>query len=144
MNPNREAGTSSILMVLTLLLSGTMMLSGLSSYLSAQHQWGVQETRSITRFAGAQSAIAWGVWQRWWPQKQWQCQTETQSALRACVYQTQDDEVLLAGFLAAGDPASWLIHWHWGKLSKGKFIASAHGWLDYCPLSDKTCCNLAS
>ena len=144
MNPNREIGTSSMLMVLMLALSGTMMLVGLSAHLTTQYQWGAREARSIVRFAGAQSAISWGMWQRWWPQKQWQCQTETLSAQRACLMQTQDGEALLAGFLADGNPSAWLIHWRWGRLRNGKFIASAHGWLDYCPLRDKTHCNLAS
>lgn len=143
MNPSRENGNSSMLMVLLLLLSGTMMLVGLSSHLTAQYQWGVQEARTITRYAGAQSAISWGMWQQWRPKTGWQCQTEALSALRACIYPTQDDEVLMAGFVANGKRVDRLTLWHWGRLKKGQFIASAHGWLDYCPLGDKTRCNLA-
>jgi len=144
MDGSREAGNSSILMVLMLLLSGLMMLTGLSSHLAAQRQWGMKEVSSIVRYAGAQSALAWGEELQWSPQEYWQCQTEVSSALRACLYQTEDDEALLAGFLANDNFAERRVFWRWGRLKKGKFIASAHGWLDYCPLSDKTRCNLAS
>lgn len=143
MSPNNETGSSAILMVLLLLLSGTSMLVGLSSHLTTEHRWGVQEKRAIAHFVGAQSAMSWGMWQRWQLQQQWQCQTEASSALRACLIQTQGSEVLLAAFLAEGPASSWLIHWRWGTLKHGKFIASDHGWLDYCPLGDKAHCNLA-
>lgn len=138
-----ESGNSTILMVLFLLLSGTTMLAGLSTHLSAQQRLGSQEARAITQFAGAQSAISWGMWQRWWPQEQWVCQTEASLALRACLRQVEGEAVLLAGFLAEGPPAGRLVHWRWGTLKKGKFIASDHGWLDYCPLGDKPQCDLA-
>lgn len=143
MIPTREAGSSSLLMVLILLLLGSMMLAGLSSYLTAQRQWSLQEIKTIVRYTGAQSALAWGAWQDWRRQSGWQCQTEAVSALRACLYQTQDDDVLLAGFLVDDFPAMRLILWRWGRIKKGKFIASAHGWLDYCPLHDQTRCHLA-
>lgn len=143
MNPRRETGNSAMLMVLMLLLFGTMMLVGLSSHLTAQRQWGVQEIKSIVRYAGAQSALAWGEGLRWQRQPRWQCQTETVSARHACLYQTSGSEVLLAGFLADDSPAVRVTLWRWGGLKKGKFIASAHGWLDYCPLGDKTDCDLA-
>jgi len=139
----REAGLSSMLMVLMLLLLGLMMLAGLSSYLAAQRQWGMKEVRSIVRYAGAQSALAWGAEQHWLPQPHRQCQTETFSGLHACLYQAEGNEVLLAGTLVDGNLSESLVFWRWGWLKKGKFIASAHGWLDYCPLSDKTRCSLA-
>lgn len=138
----REAGLSTILMVLILLLLGLMMLAGLSSYLAAERQWGMKEVRSIVRYAGAQSALVWGTGQLWSPQQEWQCQTETFSGLHACLYQPEGNEVLLAGSLVDGNLSESLVFWRWGWLKKGKFIASAHGWLDYCPLSDKTRCNL--
>lgn len=144
MDGSRESGNSSILMVLMLLLSGLMMLTGLSSHLAAQRQWGMKEVSSIVRYAGAQSALAWGEGLQWSPQEYWQCQTDVFSALRACLYQIEDDEALLAGFLANDNFAERRVFWRWGRLKKGKFIASVHGWLDYCPLSDKTRCNLAS
>lgn len=143
MNLYREAGQSTLLMVLMLLLLGLMMLSGLSYYLADQRQWGMKEVRSIVRYAGAQSALAWGSRQQWSPQPHWQCQTETFSGLRACLYQAKDNEVLLAGTLVGSNLSESLVFWRWGRLKNGKFIASAHGWLDYCPLSDKTRCNLA-
>ena len=139
----REAGLSSILMVLMLLLLGLMMLAGLSSYHAAQRQWGMKELRSIVRYAGAESALAWGAGQHWSPQQHWQCQTEAFSGLHACLYQEKDNEALLAGTLVDGNLSESLVFWRWGWLKKGKFIASAHGWLDYCPLSDKTRCSLA-
>ncbi len=144
MTPIREAGNSSLLMVLMLLLLGLMMLAGLSSHLAAQRQWGIKEVRSIVRYAGSQSALAWGERQPWSPQQGWQCQAEASSALRACVSQIKGNEVLLAGFLADDNFLERRVLWRWGRLKKGKFIARAHGWLDYCPLSDKTRCNLAS
>lgn len=144
MKPAREAGSSSLLMVLMLLLLGLMMLAGLSSYLAAQRQWGIKEVRSIVRYAGSQSALAWGEQQHWSPQRGWQCQTAASSLQRACLSQIKDDEVLLAGFLADDNFFDQRILWRWGWLKKGKFFARAHGWLDYCPLSDKTRCNLAS
>jgi len=143
MNLSREAGQSTLLMVLMLLLLGLMMLAGLSSYLAAQRQWGMKEVRSIVRYAGAQSALAWGAGQQWSPQPHWQCQTEAFSRLHACLYQPKDNEALLAGTLTGGNLSENLVFWRWGRLKKGKFIASAHGWLDYCPLSDKARCNLA-
>jgi Tfp pilus assembly protein PilX len=144
MNPIRETGNSALLMVLMLLLLGLMMLAGLSSHLAAQRQWGMKEVRSIVRYAGAQSALAWGERQHWSEQQGWQCQTAVSSTQRACLYQIKGNEVLLAGFLADDNSFDRLVLWRWGGLKKGKFIARAHGWLDYCPLSDKTRCNLAS
>ena len=143
MNLSREAGYSTILIVLMLLLLGLMMLAGLSSYLATQRQWGMKEVRSIVRYAGAQSALAWGAGQRWSPQQHWQCQTEAFSGLHACLYQAKGNEVLLAGTLVDGNLSESLVFWRWGQLKNGKFIASPHGWLDYCPLSDKTRCDLA-
>lgn len=143
MSPNRETGNSAVMMVLILLLTGTMMLSGLSVHLDAQRQSAINEIRAIVRYAGAQSALTWGEWQSWFPQNSWQCQRESVSALAACLYQTLDNEALLAGFLADGNVSNRLVLWRWGQLKKGKFVANAHGWLDYCPLSDKTRCNLA-
>lgn len=144
MNRHDEAGNISMLMVLMLLLLGVMMLTGLSSHLMAQRQWGATEVRSIVRYAGAQSALAWGEGQAWSPAKGWQCQTESLSALKACLYQTGSEDVLLAGASVENSPSEQLVHWRWGRLEKGKFVASSHGWLDYCPLSDKTDCNLTS
>ncbi|WP_300000393.1 DUF2509 family protein [uncultured Cedecea sp.] len=144
MNLSREAGLSTVLMVLMLLLLGLMMLAGLSSYLAAERQWGIKEVRLIVRHAGAQSALAWGTGLHWSPQKHRQCQTEASSGLHACLYQVKGNEVLLAGTLMDGNLSESLVFWQWGWLKKGKFIANAHGWLDYCPLSDKTRCNLAS
>lgn len=105
----REAGLSSMLMVLMLLLLGLMMLAGLSSYLAAQRQWGMKEVRSIVRYAGAQSALAWGAEQHWLPQPHWQCQTETFSGLHACLYQAEGNEVLLAGTLVDGNLSESLV-----------------------------------
>ncbi|MCS3430950.1 YgdB family protein [Klebsiella sp. BIGb0407] len=144
MSLSREAGHSTLLMVMMLLLLGLMMMAGLSSYLAAQRQWGMKEVRTIVRYAGAQSALAWGAEQQWSPQQRWQCQTEALSGLHACLYQLKSNEVLLAGTLVDGNLSENLVFWRWGEVKKGKFIASNHGWLDYCPLSDKTRCNLAS
>lgn len=144
MSPPREAGHSTMMIVLMLLLLGLMMLTGLSSHLAAQRQWGMKEVRMIVRYAGAQSALAWGEGLQWLPQRHWQCQEEALSGLRACLYQPKSNEALLAGTLVGDNLSESLTFWRWGWLKKGKFIASDHGWLDYCPLSDKTRCNLAS
>lgn len=144
MKPSRERGQSSILMVLMLLLLGLMILSGFSSYLTTQRQWGVKEIRAIVHQAGAQSALAWGAGLKWSPLPHRQCQTDKLFGLYACLYQLKNNEVLLAGTLATEHLSENVVFWRWGWLKNGKFIVRAHGWLDYCPLNDKTRCDLAS
>lgn len=141
MMPNGESGHSSLLMVILLLFSGTMMLNGLSALLDAQRKKGAQEIRAIARYAGAESALAWGQQQCWQPEARWQCMTESSGALRACLIQIQDNEVLLAGFLAGEGAANRLTLWRWGRVSQGAFTAAPHGWLDYCPLADQKGCH---
>ena len=140
MMPNCESGNSSLLMVILLLLSGTMMISGLSSFLDTQRKKGAQEVRAIGHYAGAESALAWGQQQQWQPDGRWQCLTESSGALRACLMRIQENEALLAGFLAGERAAERLILWRWGSVSRGRFIAAPRGWLDYCPLADQRGC----
>lgn len=142
MNYRQEQGSSSLLMVLMLFALGSLMLDGISRQLRAQRFEIAGEVQFIKNDTAARSALAWGERQNWPQQSTWQCLSEQSHAWRACLYQTEKGEALLAAAGAGSSQALPLTLWRWGMLQEGKLVASAHGWLDFCPLMDKDLCDL--
>jgi len=116
------------------------MLSGLSLQLLAQRQQVSDEIMTLRHYSAAQSALVWGAHQPWPGGDGWLCQREAASDLQACLYRFSAQEALMAAFQVTANRAGQLILWRWGRLERGGFIPSRHGWLDYCPLPDKTQC----
>lgn len=142
MNREHEKGGTSLLMVLMLLAVGSLMLRGLSQQLSVQGFEVAAEIQFIKNQAAARSALAWGERQRWQSQEEWQCLNEQQHAWHACLHQTEKGEALLAASGSVAGDALPITLWRWGVMQGGKLVASAHGWLDFCPLLDDALCHL--
>lgn len=142
MSGKREKGGTSLLMVLMLLAVGSLILSGLSQQLSAQRFEVAAEIQFIKNHTAARSALAWGEKQSWQPQRTWQCRLEARNNWQACLYQTDKGEALLAAFgTIPGNEVPFTL-WRWGVLQGGELVASAQGWLDFCPLLDDDLCKL--
>ncbi|WP_312741749.1 DUF2509 family protein [Cedecea neteri] len=142
MSGKQEKGSTSLLMVLMLLAVGSLMLSGLSRQLSAQRFEVAAEIQFIKNQTAARSALAWGEKQRWQPQRTWQCQFESLNQWHTCLYLTDKGEALLAASGSVAGPMLPFTLWRWGVLQGNKLVASAQGWLDFCPLLDDDLCKL--
>jgi len=136
---NRQKGFSSIGMVMMLLILGSVLLHGLDQHLRAQTPLLINERDAIHAFNAAISAQAWGTTVNWQPGSKWQCQTMPASGWRACLKAGLKSDVLLAAQGVNDNQPITL--WRWGK--QGATITfSANGWIDSCPLSEATLCQL--
>ncbi len=142
MSGKQEKGSISLLMVLMLLAVGSLMLGGLSRQLSAQRFEVAAEIQFIKNQTAARSALAWGEKQSWQPQRTWQCQFESRHQWHACLHLSDKGEALLAASGSVAGPMLPFTLWRWGVLQGNKLVASAQGWLDFCPLLDDDLCKL--
>ncbi|EKD5160065.1 DUF2509 family protein [Enterobacter cloacae] len=131
---NRQNGIASLTLVLLLLVSGTLILTGLNQQLITFTMLVGDESRAIQQQAATQSALEWGRVQHWSLQPDVQCkQRQTQ---RVCLRVLNESQVLLI----AGDGE--LLLWRGGEIVNGHIRFLPHGWSDFCPLKERALCRL--
>ncbi|MFS9771983.1 DUF2509 family protein [Enterobacter chuandaensis] len=131
---NRQRGMSSLALVLLLLVLGTLILTGLNQQLTTFSTLVGGESRSLQQQAAVQSALEWGRVQSWSSQPEVQCKQA--SSWRVCLRPLGETTVLLI----AGDGD--LLLWRSGEIVDGKIRFSPHGWSDFCPLKERSLCQL--
>nr|WP_314425959.1 DUF2509 family protein [uncultured Erwinia sp.] len=135
-----QRGSGALLMVIIILLMGTVMLHATRRQLSDNLSLVSDERHYILEYTDATSALAWGSRLAWPSTDGWFCQREPQYAWRACVLNHP------SGTLLRGDRGSGTLSlFRWvSRLAGGKVSAIPHGWLDYCPLPDRSLCHDSS
>ncbi|WP_346806317.1 DUF2509 family protein [Enterobacter chuandaensis] len=131
---NRQRGMSSLALVLLLLVLGTLILTGLNQQLTTFSTLVGGESRSLQQQAAVQSALEWGRVQSWSSHPEVQCKQA--SSWRVCLRPLGETTVLLI----AGDGD--LLLWRAGEIVDGKIRFSPHGWSDFCPLKERSLCQL--
>ena len=130
-----------ITMVVLILLLGSGLLYATRQQLDVALSLVADERQYLLDYHQALSALAWGKQLNWSHQQGWRCQQQTQFGWRACLLRLDNGEALLRGTgLAAAAEA--LALWQWLELAHGeRWQPLAHGWLDFCPLSQSASCS---
>lgn len=136
---NRQGGFSSISMVMMVLVLGGVLLHGLEQHLRAQSSLLMNERGAIIAFNNALSALAWGTTLNWQPIREWRCQTTQDTGWRVCIKALPRADVLMAAQGLKDNPP--LTLWRWGTIG-ASLTFSSHGWIDICPLSEASLCQL--
>ncbi len=133
-----QRGSGALLMVIIILLMGTVLLHATRRQLSDNLSLVSDERHYILEFTDAASALAWGERLTWrGTEEGWSCQRQPKYAWRACVL-NHDRGRLLRGDSGSGTLS--LYRWV-SSLTGGRIRALPHGWLDYCPLPDRSQCD---
>lgn len=135
-----QTGASALAMVLVLLITGSLLLKGLSQQLTSDIPGITSETRAIRQFSQALSAQQWGMRQHWHPTSDWQCQQYPAQHWRACLIQEKKQLILAAHTTDALENP--IVLWRLGQWSASGIQFSTHGWSDFCPLTDTILCAL--
>ncbi|KOC89774.1 DUF2509 family protein [Winslowiella iniecta] len=139
---SQQQGSGAITMVVMILLLGTALLNATRQQLSASLSLVADERQHIIEFYAAQAALAWGSQLSWPASAGWHCQSELQQQWRACINRINPQRGLLRGEqLTSAHQA--IVHWHWVEdlPADGQRVRLlAHGWIDFCPLSNASGC----
>lgn len=135
---HRQQGSGALLMVIIILLMGTALLHATRQQLSDSLSLVSDERHYIHEYTDAVSALTWGERLTWRTVEGWYCQFQPQYIWRACLLSHA------SGMLLRGDSGSGTLSlYRWvSRLSGGKVSALPHGWLDYCPLPDRSLCDV--
>lgn len=131
---SRQQGMSSLAMVLLVLVLGTLLLTGLNQQLTTYGKQVSGESLSVRHQASVQSALEWGRVQRWLIQPEAQCRQVNTS--RVCLRRLNESRVLL--IVGSND----LLLWRTGTIAEGQILFSPRGWSDFCPLKERSQCQL--
>lgn len=130
-----QQGQSSLGMVVVLLLLGTLMLNTSQQRLARDMMLVADERQYLRDFWAAQSALQWGLSQRW-PEEQPQlCQSEPQQHWQVCLQEVRDERALLRGQAENSE----LSLWQWVVRTDNSLSALPHGWIDFCPQAAGRC-----
>lgn len=132
---NRERGASSLALVLLLLVLGSLMLQGLNQTQRRQVAMVNDETLALRNTARAHSALQWGKTVSWQMEMSVQCRANSDGA-RACLRQFNDDAILLMA------ESNGVQLWQSGRRQDNSMVFSPHGWSDFCPLQERTLCQM--
>ncbi|WP_294910582.1 DUF2509 family protein [Tatumella sp. UBA2305] len=136
-------GSSPLLMVMGLLLSGIILLHGSARLLENSMAGIADETVYLRDFYQAQSALQWGLSRQWPRAAGWQCQSPGSREWRSCLLWQTADTALLLGQSANGEKNLWR-QVATANTAGGKVVAVPAGWTDLCPLPDEALCALSS
>ncbi|WP_183270478.1 DUF2509 family protein [Buttiauxella sp. A111] len=142
MSRQLERGNITLGFVLLLFALGILMLGGLQQQLSHQRFLVASEVDFLKQYASAVSAQAWGGQLSWQSQQSWQCQQHTGKGWKSCVRVVEKNEAVMAAFGMVSGQKMPLILWEWGTLVNSQWSSTPHGWLDFCPFSEATRCQL--
>ncbi|EOC1286081.1 YgdB family protein [Cronobacter muytjensii] len=131
---------STISMVLSFLLLGSLLLSGLQQQLDSRFGRAANENAAIRAFNESLSALALSQHRHWQFTPQWQCQRLPEVNGRACVRQTET-HVLVAAQGTQENTAPITL-WRWAQADGEILHFTAHGWSDFCPLTEAKQCQL--
>lgn len=137
-----ERGNITLGFVLLLFALGTLMLSGLQQQLSHQRFLVASEVGFLKQYISAVSAQAWGGQLSWQSQQSWQCQQQPGKGWKSCVRVVENNEAVMAAFGMVSGQKMPLILWEWGTLVNSQWSSAAHGWLDFCPFTEVSQCQL--
>ncbi|AGB76940.1 Protein of unknown function (DUF2509) [Enterobacteriaceae bacterium strain FGI 57] len=132
---NRERGASSLALVLLLLVLGSLMLQGLNQTQRRQVAMVNDETLALRNTARAHSALQWGKTISWQMAMSVQCRANSDGA-RACLRQLNGDAILLMA------ESNGIQLWQSGTRQDDGMVFSPHGWSDFCPVQEKTLCQM--
>lgn len=132
---NRERGVSSLAMVLLLLVLGSMMLQGLNQMQRQQVAMVNDETAALRNTALAHSALQWGKRASWSDTPAVQCRAYSAGS-RVCLRYLDNHHLLLMA------ESEGLQVWQSGTYLNGVVEFLPHGWSDFCPLQEKTLCQM--
>ncbi len=128
-----QRGGATLAAIMVLIVSGTLLLSGLGQLFERRMPTVAGEIRRIRATAEAHSALAWGTLQRWQPQSHWQCRSTGSG--QACLRQLE------GGLLLLGQDETGLLRvWQRATLREGKVVLSPRSWSDFCPLATMAEC----
>ncbi|MEN4912995.1 DUF2509 family protein [Erwinia amylovora] len=136
MNMASQRGGGTLIMVIILLLMGTLMLNATRRQLSDANSLVGDERIYLQQFTAATSALAWGQRLSWPAAEGWQCRQQGKYRWRACLHFTRM-------LLRADSGPQTLALYHWmDKSRSGGLRPRPHGWLDFCPLTEKGGCDV--
>lgn len=132
----KQHGNSTLGMVLMMLLMGGLTLHATRTQLSQSMVLVADEQLHSQDFWQAQAALEWGSVQNWPQATGWQCQQWTAEQWQSCLLRLEDDNALLSGH--GEGRGLWL--YRWVSIPNTQPQLQAHGWIDYCPLSQPALC----
>ncbi|CAO97801.1 DUF2509 family protein [Erwinia tasmaniensis] len=136
MRPASQRGGSTLLMVIILLLMGTLMLNATRRQLGDAINLVGDERIYLQQYTAATSALAWGQRLPWKAGEGWRCQQLGEYRWRACLH-------VARMLLRADSGPDTLTLYHWMNKSRSdRWKFRPHGWLDYCPLTEKGGCDV--
>jgi len=141
-NGQSEKGNATLGFVLLLFALGILMLSGLQQQLNQQRYLVASEIGFLKQYAAAVSAQAWGSQLSWTSTPTWECQHQSHQGWNACILTVGKNEFLMAAYGNFPGQQSPVTLWLWGSLENSRWISTPHGWLDFCPLTDASRCQL--
>jgi len=127
----KQQGSSTLGMVLMLLVIGSLTLHASRRILEQGMLLLADEQQFIQDFWRAQSALQWGLTQRWPAGETAGCQLNKGEGWRSCLQRGEDGKGLLKGEASGSGTAVW----QWVTLQQSRIQALPHGWIDYCPFT---------
>lgn len=152
----REQGSAMILSIMMMMSLGLLVLTMLGQHLSGALLLTSNEHRYLLAWEHAQSSLHWGMRQPWTliTGSGWQCQQQSvitgglPGPLSSCVRPSMREGVFLLKGEAEIDknvpPLALFQQTIATKAPDGKYVLKAlkQGWLDFCPESDPTYCDV--
>ncbi|WP_371242115.1 DUF2509 family protein [Pantoea sp. KPR_PJ] len=135
-----QRGTGALGMVVMLLVMGSLTLHASRERLAQSVALVADERQHIQDFWAAQSALQWGLRQRWPASQAQGCQQDRQRGWISCLQEVSDERALLNGRAAESE----LALWRWVAKEGSQLKPLPHGWIDYCPLATVTLCRQAA
>lgn len=141
-----QQGGAVLGITIMLLVLATLMLHGMQRQLDASLSLVADEQQYVQDFQQAQSALNWGLRQKWTLATGWSCQIEGQYRWRACLLRRDDNkgivfgEPLLQGASSPDAKLEPLRLWHWVTFYGDGLKPLPGGWIDFCPLSPSQLC----
>lgn len=135
----KQRGSSPLLIVVLLLLTGSLLLQASERILRAGMPGGIDEYHYLQDFCQASSSLAWGLQQRWADREGWQCRQSPEEGWRSCLLWQTRERGVLRGQSANGET----LLWRWVQpqnAERSALMAIPAGWSDLCPLPDEREC----
>lgn len=128
---SKQAGASTIAVVMGLLIVGLMLMSGFNQLITSWQKSMLTEQRYYARFNQAYSSLNWATTIPWpTPTQAWQCQTEKVHQFKACI---KNMSISTNGHtLVRGEFDNFYLY-QIVNYTHFQLIVERGHWLDYCP-----------
>jgi hypothetical protein len=131
-------GFSTLLLVIILTIVGLILLTGFQATIEPLKKTYLIEIQHFRKFNRASSSLNWATKQAWQPPtEQWQCLSDAQYQLKACIKKSRlkvDDYTLVRA--QADNYYLYMLAY----FSNNQLIVEKGHWLDYCPEKKVTDC----